>query len=101
MNRKTLLMAAVGGMLAGLAGCAETPPPQVPGAPAADPEGSRPAQATPGGEGSMGDKMSCSASMMKTPAPAQPEAAPAGEKHACGGANGCGAMKKPADPTPK
>jgi len=59
---RTALYTAVGGLLAGLGGCAEPPQPRVPGAPAVDPAGvpaARAAEPKPTG----GEKMSCSGKM--------------------------------------
>jgi hypothetical protein len=66
--KHTFVTSAVLGMLAGAVGCTEVPAPQVPGAPAADPEGAtvieRP-QAAP----APAEKMACNAEMMKGAAP--------------------------------
>ncbi len=73
-NGKALLTAALGGILAGLAGCAGSEPaPQVPGAPATDPAGVPATHA------------------------AEPKATE-GDKHACAAHGSCGGMMKDGDP---
>jgi hypothetical protein len=106
---KAILAAAVGGIAAGAAACSTTPEPQIPGAPAVDPEGAVVANEAPASP-AKAEKMACGAGMMKgsemqmpprapePKAPATQPAAPApsggspkSDKHACGGVNGCGA----------
>jgi hypothetical protein len=72
-----LIAAAIGGIFAGLTGCAATAPPaSVPGAPAADPAGAPSADIATG-----------------TPAmPADDEKTKAGGKHACASNGSCSAM---------
>jgi hypothetical protein len=80
MERRTRwVFAALGGILAGVGGCATTStPPAVPGAPTVDPAGVPAAQ------------------------PADVEKPHAGEKHACASNGSCGAMpdKNKKDDTP-
>jgi hypothetical protein len=72
-----LITTAIGGIFAGLTGCAATAPPaSVPGAPAADPAGAPAAG------------VAASAPAM----PAEDEKAKAGGKHACSSNGSCGGM---------
>ena len=76
--KNQLIAVAIGGIFAGLTGCATTTlPASVPGAPAADPAGAPAAVAT--GAPAMS---------------AEDEKAKAGGKHACTAKNGCGADEK-------
>ncbi len=62
---RAALWTAVGGLVAGLGACVETPPAQVPGAPSPDPAGVPEARAAePKATG--GEKMSCSGKMSCT-----------------------------------
>ena len=62
MEQSKMVALAMTGLLAGLAGCADNPPPQVPGAPSVDPAGVPAARAAEP-KSTQGEKMSCSGAM--------------------------------------